>query len=165
MKYGCLNPNAKTTMYPVAASQYFKHDYPWFVYLDGSGHITLAVTASEKLFGCVASVPAGRGAGTSDLYWLSSATAGADYLPVITVDQGESFCFLADATPTLAQAGDACDLLVDNDGTAGYVDIGVSSTDVLIIQGPANGEPFKIAGAVANDVVVKMNHDEQQIDT
>jgi len=161
-RYGCLNPNPKTKMYPVAASQYFRPDYPWFVFLDGSGHLELAVTATNKLFGCVASVPTGRGSGSSDDYWLSSATAGQDELPVITVDQGEEFLFLSDGTPTASQAGNACDLLVDNDGTAGYVDIGTSSTDVLIIQG--RGVDWK-ADAGTADVVVKMNHDEQQIDT
>ena len=162
MRYGCLNPNPKTKMYPVAASQYFKHDYPWFVFLDGSGQVELAVTATDKIFGCVAAVPKGQGSGSSDAYWLSSATAGQDELPIITVDQNELFLFLADDTPTASQAGNACDLLVDNDGTAGYIDIGTSSTDVCIIQG--RGVDFK-ADAGTNDVVVKLNPAKRQTDT
>lgn len=161
MRYGCLSPNPKTIMYPVAASQYFRHDYPHFVFLDGSGHVELAVTATATIFGCVAAVPKGQGSGSSDDYWLSSATAGADELPIILTDEHESYLFLADDTPTASQAGDECDLLVDNDGTAGYIDIGTSSTDVCIIQG--RGVDFK-ADAGTNDVVVKINPEFRQHD-
>ena len=164
IRYGCLNPNAKTVEYPVAASQYFRHDGPNFVYLDSSGHLTLVVTATTTIFG-YAIVPKGGGAGTSpNDYWLSSAIAGADRIPVIVTDENEDYICLADALATAAQAGDECDLLTDNDGTACYVDIGTSSTDVLIIQGLASADPYKIAGAATNDVVVKINPEFRQHD-
>jgi len=162
MRYGCLNLNPKTTMYPVAASQYFRHDGPNFVYLDGSGHVLLALAATATIFGTVASVPKSQGAGSDDNYWLSSATAAQDELPIIHIDENESFLFLADDTPTASQAGDACDLDAVNDGTAYYVNIGTSSTDVCIIQG--RGVDFK-ADAGTNDVVVKLNPAKRQTDT
>ena len=161
MKYGCLHPNPKTTEYPVAAGVYFRHDQPNMVYVDASGNLALVVTATATVKG-VAIVPKGRGAGTSDDYYLSNATAAVDRFPVIDVDEGYNFIWLADDTPTASQAGDACDLLGDDDGTVFYVDIGTSSTDVCIIQG--RGVDYK-ADAAANDVVVKMNPAKRQTDT
>jgi len=161
-KYGPLSGAPfKTVEYPVAASQYFRHDGPNFVYLDGSGHVTLALAATATLFG-YAIIPKGTGAGTSNDYWLSSATAGADKVAVIPATQDVSYLCLADDTPTAAQAGDNCDLDAVNDGTAYYVDIGTSTTDVLIIQG--RGVDFK-ADAGANDVVVKIDPLKIQSDT
>jgi hypothetical protein len=165
IRYGCLNPNARTVEYPVAASQYFRHDGPNFVYLDGSGHVTLAIASTATLFG-YAIVPTGGGAGTSpNDYWLSSATAAADRIPVIHIDEDEDFICLADDLATASQAGNACDLDAVNDGTAYYVNIGTSSTDVLIIQGLASADPYKVAGAATNDVIVKMNPAKRQTDT
>ena len=77
IKYGPLDPAPKTKMYPVAASQYFYHEGESFVYLDSSGNVTKALTATGTIFGW-AIVPKGRGAGSSDDYWKSSATAAAD---------------------------------------------------------------------------------------
>ena len=154
MKYGCLHPNPETVEYPVTASQYFRHDGPNFVYLDSNGRVSLALAATATIFG-YAVIPKGGGAGTSpNDYWLSSATEGADKVPVIPATGNYSFLCLADATPTAAQAGDDCDLDAVNDGTAYYADIGETTTDVLIIQG--RGVDFK-ADAGANDVVVKIN--------
>jgi hypothetical protein len=163
-RYGCLNPNPKTRMMPVAASQYFRHDGPNFVFLDSSGHVTLALAATATLYG-YAITPRGQGAGSDDNYWLSSATAAQDEVPVIHIDDNEEFLCLADDTPTVSQAGNACDLDAINDGTAYYANIGTSSTDVLIIQGPANAAPYNKPDAVANDVVVRMNPAKRQTDT
>jgi len=161
LRYGCIYPVPETVEYPVAASQYFRHDAPNFVYLDSNGRVTLALAATATIFG-YAIVPKGRGAGTSDDYWLSSATAGADKIGVIPATANYSFLCLADDTPTASQAGNCCDLDAINDGTAYYVNIGTSSTDVLIIQG--RGVDFK-ADAGANDVVVKINPTKIQVDT
>lgn len=160
-RYGCLHPTPKTIMLPVAASQYFRHDAPNFVYLDGNGRVTLALAATATLYG-YAIIPKGRGAGTSDDYWLSSATAGADSVPVIPASENLEFLCLADDTPTAGQKGNACDLDAINDGTAYYVNIGTSSTDVVIIQ--ALGTDRK-ADAGANDVVVIINPAKIQADT
>lgn len=160
MKYGCLDPNPRTTEYPVAAGVYFRHDQPNIVFIDSSGNLALAVTATATVKG-VAIVPKGTGAGTNDNYYLSNG-AGVDRFPVIDVDEGYNFLWLADDTPTASQAGDACDLLGDDDGTVFYVNIGTASTEILIIQG--RGVDYK-ADAIANDVVVKMNPAKRQTDT
>lgn len=158
IKYGCITPNVVGREYPVAASQYFRHDGVNAVYLDGSGHVTLALTATATLKG-IAVVPKGRGAGSSDSYWLSNATAAVDKVFVIT-DLGAEYLLPADDTVTAAMAGNACDLISVNDGTATTVDVGTSSTDVFLIQ--AQGINY---GGAATDVVVKINPAKVQADT
>ena len=163
LKYGCLSPTApKTTEYPVAASQYFYHNGINVVYLDGSGNVTLALTATATVLG-IAVVPKGRGAGASDDYWLSSATAGADKIPVIDALDGYEFLLPADDTVTAAMRGNACDLIAANDGTATKVDVGTSSTDIFHIIDL--GTNRKGSDAVATDVVVKFNIAKRQADT
>ena len=161
LKYGCLHPAPETKEYPVAASQYFYHNGVNAVYLDGSGNVTLALTATATLLG-IAIVPKGRGAGASDNYWLSSATAAKDKIRVIPVSAQYEFLLPADATVTAAMKGNACDLIAVNDGTATQVDVGTSSTDVFIIQDL--GTNVK-ADASATDVVVKLNPAKVQADT
>lgn len=158
--YGCISPNVQTVEYPVAASQYFRHDGVNAVYLDGSGNVTLALTATATLLG-IALPPKGRGAGTDDSYWLSSATAGADKIPVVLAsDTNAKFLVPADDTVTAAMRGNACDLIAVNDGTATTADVGTSSTDVFIIQDL--GSKY---GGDATDVVIKINPAKIQADT
>ena len=161
MNYGCMHPSPKTTEYPVAGSQYFSHIGPNLVDIT-TGYITLAESADATVFG-VAVVPKGRGnpTNTSDLYWMSNAVDGVDKIPIIKVDSGYNFLFLADDTPTAAQAGDRCDILVANAANADYADIGENTTGVLIIQG--RGVDYD-ARAGANDVVVKLNPETRQSD-
>ena|SRR3990170_1214695 len=132
LKYGCLHPSPKTTEYPVAASQYFRHNGVNAVYLDSSGHVTLALTATTTLLG-IAIVPKGRGAGASDDYWLSSSTAGKDKVPVVLAKDGYEFLLPGNLTVTAAMTGGAWDLIAVNDGTATYVDLDTSTTDVFIV--------------------------------
>jgi hypothetical protein len=138
IKYGPLDPSPKTKEYPVAASQYFYHEGIAFVYLDSSGNLTKAITATTTLFGW-AIVPKGRGAGSSDLYWLSSATAGADKIPVVLASDNYEFLVPGIITVTAAMTGGAWDLLGVNDGsqtlaTGEAADFDTSSTDVLILN-------------------------------
>jgi hypothetical protein len=121
--------------------------------------VTLAISNTATLYG-IAIVPGGRGAGASDNYWLSSATAGKDEIPVIPVSENALFLCPADATPTIAQMGDACDLIAANNGTATTVNVGTSSTDVFLIKdiGSAHGGP-------AASVVVQINPAKVQADT
>ena len=161
MKYGPLETGYKTIELPVAASQYFYHNGVNAVYLDSNGRVTLALTATATLFG-VALPPAGRGAGASDDYWLSSSTAGKDKIAVIPVSENAQFLMPADATVTAAMRGNACDLIAVNDGTATTVDVGTSSTDVFLIEGL--GTDYK-ADAAATDVVVRINPAKVQADT
>lgn len=159
MKYGCITGVHRSKMYPVAASQYFNRAGGAFVYLDGSGHVTLALTATATIFG-YAAAPAGQGAGTDAGYWKSSATAGADKVPVIRITSELEFLVPSDGTPTISQAGDACDLIGVNDGTTQKADIGTSTTDVLIIQDIGTK-----AGGSTTDVIVKVNPAKIQADT
>ena len=161
LKYGCLSPAPKTKEYPVAATQYFYHNGINVVFLDGSGNATLALTATGTVLG-IAIVPKGRGAGTSDNYWLSSASAAADKIPVIDALDGYEFLLPADDTVTAAMNGNACDLIAVNNGTATTVDVGTSSTDIFhIIDLGTNVK----SDAVATDVVVKFNKAKRQADT
>lgn len=159
--YGCLHPCPKTKEYPVAASQYFYHEGFNACYLDSSGHVTGALTATATLLG-YAVVPKGRGAGTSDDYWLSSATAGADKIPVIDALDGYEFLAPGIITVTAAMTGGAWDIVAVNDGTATYVDFDTSSTDVVICTDL--GVNVK-AGAPITSGVVKFNPAKRQADT
>lgn len=162
IKYGCIDSGGvETVMLPVAASQFFYHNGVNAVYLDASGHVTLALTATATLYG-IAIPPTGRGAGTSDDYWKSSATAGADKIAVIPVRANARFCFPADDTVTAAMRGNACDLISVNDGTATTVDVGTSSTDVFLIEDQATN---LVAGSAATDVIVRINPAKVQADT
>ena len=154
----CLTGKMTAREYPVAASQYFYQNGTNLVYLDGSGHVTLALTATATLLGW-AVVPKGRGAGSSDNYWLSSSTAGEDKILVVT-DPDARFILPADDTVTEAMKGNACDIIAVNDGTATQVDVGTSSTDVLVIVDLGT----KYNGS-ATDVVVKINPLKYQADT
>lgn len=160
-KYGPLKAGVKTIELPVAASQYFRHDGVNAVYIDSSGHVTLALTATTTLFG-IAIVPKGRGAGTSDNYWLSSSTAAQDKIPVVPISENAQFLCKADDTVTIAMVGNACDLIAVNDGTATTVDVGTSSKDVFLIEG--RGVDYK-ADAAATDVVIRINPAKVQADT
>ena len=161
LKYGQLNPSATNTkILPVAASQYFYHNGVNAVYLDGSGNVTLALTATATLYG-VAIVPTGMGAGTDPLVWKSSATAGADKIPVIPISDDDEFIFPSDGTVVAGDRGNACDLAAVNDGTATYVTRATDSTKVFIIQDLATN---RVSNALATDIIVKLNIAKQQAD-
>lgn len=163
IKYGCITPNVVGREYPVAASQFFRHDGVNAVYLDGSGNVLLAVSATATLKG-VAIVPKGRGAGSSDNYWKSNATAAVDSVFVITDLDAEyllpaGYTTIADTTITAALAGNAVDLIAVNDGTVTFVDADTGTTDVFIVQ--AAGSKY---GGAATDIVVKLNPAKIQAD-
>lgn len=158
-KYGCITGVPRSKMYPVAASQYINRSTGAFVFLDASGHVEVAITATQKLFGYVG-CPAGSGAGTSADYWKSSATAGADKIPVIRINSDNEFLMPADDTVTVSMAGNAADLVSVNDGTAQQIDVGTTTNDVFLIQDVGTK-----AGGTTTDVIVKINPAEIQIDT
>lgn len=162
LKYGCLDPCPKTKEYPVAASQYFQHNGFTPVYLDSSGHLTGALTNTATLLG-VAVISKGRGntTNTSDLYWLSSATAGADKLPVILASDNYQFLAPGIIDCTAAMLGGAWDIIGVNSASTHYVDLDTSSTDVVIAVD--KGINVK-ADAVSTDVVVIINPAKIQAD-
>ena len=158
-KYGCLDPRARSKEYPVEASQYFYHNGVNAVVINPDGYAQLALTADQKISG-IAVVPGGMGAGTNPLYWLSSATAGEDKIPVILAVERCSFLLPSDDTVTEAMKGSSCDLLSVNDGTATEVDVGTSTNDLFTIQDLG----VNVHGAAsATDVVVKININEIQV--
>ncbi len=159
VKYGCITPSVETKEYAVAASQYFYHDGSSFVYLDGSGNVTLGLSATTTLIG-YAIVPKGKGAGTSNSYWLSSATTGADKIAVIT-DPKARYLVPSTATVTAGMKGDTADLGGVNDGTQQYIRAGTQTLDVLIIEDVGTS----ITGGAATDGVVKINPTKFQADT
>ena len=166
MTYGCMNPNAKTTMMPVADSQYFQHAGHNVVYVDSTtGYLTAALTdtGTSMVFG-VAIIPKGRGntTNTSDDYWLSSATAGADWVPVIKAEDDYEFLFISNGTPVIADTASDCDLVNVNTASAKTIAIATSTNDDFIIQGLGVDLNSK---ATTADVVVKFNIEEIQADT
>lgn len=162
LKYRCLKLNPKIVEVPVAASQYFYHNGHNMVYLDGSGHATLVLTATATYYG-FAIVPKGRGAGSSDNYWLSSSTAGKDKIRVIPISGNEDATFLlpADTTVTAAMKGNAVDFVSVNDGTSTYVNTSASSTDMMLVEDVGTS----VAGGAATDGVFKFNPAKVQADT
>jgi hypothetical protein len=157
----CLHPDPETTEYPVAASQFFYHNGVNAVFLNSSGHLELALTATATILG-IAIVPKGRGAGTSDDYWKSSATAGADKIPVILATSGYKFLLPGNITATAAMRGGAWDLIAVNDGTATTLDLDTSTTDVFIVDDLGVNV---VAGAAVTDVVARINPLKVQADT
>ncbi len=163
IKYRCLHPNPKTVEYPVTASQYFQHNGLNLVYQDGNGRLTGALTAQATIFGIVVDVPKGRGntTNTDDDYWLSSATEGADKLPVILAEDGYEFLMPGIITTTVAMLGGAWDHVNVNTASTKYVDLDTSSTDLVI----ARRLGTTVAGGGATDVVIVMNPLKIQADT
>ena len=165
MTYGCTNPNVKTTMMPVVGSQYFQHAGHNIVYVDASGYLTGALTdtSSSKVFG-TAIIPKGRGntTNTSDDYWMSSATAAADYVPVIKADNpGYEFLWISNGTPVVTSSGDDMDIVNVNTASTKTIAIATSTNDDLIQQGI--GVDYN-AKATTADVVVAFNKVEIQAD-
>ncbi|MDQ3022754.1 MAG: hypothetical protein M3R36_19645 [Bacteroidota bacterium] len=163
MKYGCITGSHKSKEYPVAASQLFNRSAGGaFVIMNASGHIQLALSATATIFG-FAIVPLGLaqvpGSSTSAI-WQSSATAGADRLPVIT-NKDALFLLKASVAPTQSQLGDAVDLIGVNDGTVQQINPAAGATDVVIINALGSDTQY---GGVSTDVVVKMNPAKLQAD-
>ena len=163
--YGLVRGNANIGSYfPVAADQYFHHGYGGFVELNSSGHITIADSASEVLLGWAMFPESGTGAAASTVdYWLSSATAGADKLFVIT-DLNAWFSMPiwtggAIDEMTQAQVGGAVNISYTNGSTAGqFADLNDTGSDDIILIRDWNSEDTSI-------VIVQMNPKEIQVST
>lgn len=152
--YGCVTGVADSTAkeYPVAAGQYFYHTGINFVDIT-SGYVTKAETADTALYGFVI-VPKGRGDGTDDSYFYSGTTAGK-YKFLVVTDLSALFLLPSDAAPAITDNGKLCDIIAANDsnGTAEYIDIGTSTTDVIQI---VDYDGTKYGGAT-NSVLCRIN--------
>lgn len=121
---------------PVAASQYFNPRGGSVIYLDSSGHVTLALTATTTVFGW-AMVPHSFLYGTTDHangYKISSSTAGADTLFVYPFACNPGMILKMPCTTSgavIARRGELVDMVAVNDGTAQYVNTAASSTDIF----------------------------------
>ena len=152
LKYRCLTPNVEVKEYPVAASQIFYHNGAQFCYLDSSGNVTVGVTATTTVLG-FALVPKGRGAGASDSYWKSSATAAADKIAVI-VDPNAEFLVPLDDSMDKTDIGKGCDIVLTTADGSGpqLIDLDTGSNDIVRIT--ALGTTCQ--EGLATDAVVKI---------
>jgi hypothetical protein len=152
LKYRCLTPNVQVEEHAVAASQKFYHEGGAFCYLDSSGHVTVAVTATTTLYGWVL-VPQGQGLSGDDSYWQSSATAGASKVQVI-VDEDARFLAPLDDDITIANLGDALDVVLTTaDGSQQLLDVGTTDNDVARIVGLGTS----LKGGTVSDAIVKIH--------
>ena len=161
-RYGCLEPNPVTVMYPCNADEVWHHDGANVCLLDASGYITQALGSSGSVFG-YAIVPGGMGAGTAVASWKAGAD-GVDVIPVIPASAGYEFLLPSNGTPTIANIGHCVDIANDSaaDTTASLVDMATSTDDIFIVVGV--GTDYH-AGCSSSDVVVKFNPAERQADT
>jgi len=142
INYGPVVGNWDIHDEPVAASQIFHPTGGHLVYMDSSGHMTLALTAIGHLYGwCFAprSFEVGSTA-ASNGYFTSSSTAGGTKLPVASFARNPGMRFKMPTTASgglavQARVGEACDIVGVNDGTAQYATPGTASTNVLLFDG------------------------------
>lgn len=159
-KLGAITGVHRSREYPVAASQKFNRTGGAFVTLDSSGNIRLALTADTVIFGwAVVPQGVGSGLGTDPLVWQSSATAGADRLPVITKLSNE-YLMPSSAAVTEAMKDLAYDLIAVNDGTQQVLNVGASATSLLIVTatGTAAGANSTSYGVVRINPVKQIAH-------
>jgi hypothetical protein len=71
----------------------------------------------------------------------------------VITDPSAEYFIPSNATVTVAQAGDECDIIGVNDGTAQTADSAGTTTEMLIIQDVGT----KISGGAATDVIVKIS--------
>ena len=150
---------------PVAASQIFHPQGGAIVYLDSSGHVTLALTATDKIWGW-AFVPRSYEVGSTNAsngYWTSSSTAAADKVMVAPFAMNIGMLFKMPTTSAgglavRARSGETCDIVGVNNGTVQYATPGTTSTDVLLfITLDPDGD--------TNSALFTANEDELQKDT
>lgn len=163
VRYGPVIGNYNTVMLPVTASQKFHPNGGAFVFLDSNGRVSIALSASQALFGW-ALVPRSLTTATelSNGYWTSSSTEGGSKVPVIVAAMNLGVTFRAPCGTGLAVAarcGEVCDLLLaSNSGAVQYVDTSLSTHDVVAIVGlPKDGD--------TNSILVTFNPNEIQRDT
>lgn len=162
LRYGHIKGGKNGDWLPIAASQKIHPNGGKVVYLDTSGHVTIAVSATNKIYGW-AELPNSLKVGSTDAsngYWTSSSTAAADSCFVITDVTAvfEMPCYTGTSFAD-ARVGETCDILLASaDGTRQYAQPGTTTTDVLIVRG---GPP---SGATTS-ILISLNDDEMQRDT
>jgi len=121
LKYGWVRGGKVSTPVPLAASQTFKAQSGRFVYLDGSGHATVADDGANELFGFA-----------EESERTSSSTAALESANVI-VDPSAVFRIpVAAGTYVITMRGKTCDILIDASGIQG-ADLTANADEVFII--------------------------------
>jgi hypothetical protein len=165
VRYGPVQGMTGLKVYemPVAATQYFNPTGTFFCYLDSSGHVVMAITATQYLFGWVfapTSFDAGSTAATNG-YFTSSSTAAATKLLVAPFVANPGMVMrvkVATGLAVRARVGEVIDLVGVNDGTAQYADTTASTNDLLsVVDLPSDGD--------TNTILVVANPLEVQKDT
>lgn len=165
VRYGPVIGNYNTVMLPVADAMKFHPNGGAFVYLDANGKVSIALTATEFLFGW-ALVPRSLATATdiSNGYWtsLTAASTGVSKVPVIVAAMNPGVTFRVPCGAGLAVAaeiGEAGDIiLTSNNGTVQSVGTATSDHDVvLMVALPEDGD--------TNSILVTFNPNEIQRDT
>lgn len=162
--YGMVRGNQSMgARFPVAASQYFHHGYGGWVEIDTAGHILVADSDSEKLFGWAQFPESGVGAGAvGSAYWLSSASAGEDELFVQT-DLSAWFSMPlwtggAIDVGSQARVGEKIGITYTNGTTAGQeADLNNTRSDNILLVKDWDSEDTSI-------IIVQINVLEMQVD-
>jgi len=163
VRYGPVIGDYRAVELPVAASQMFHPNGAAFVYLDSSGYVTLAITATTYLFGWALVPRSLAGTDLANGYWTSNATAGASKVPVIAAAMNPKVAYRVPTTAAgglavAARIGECSDLVGVNDGTIQYATPGTNATDVLLnVALPEDGD--------TNSIIVTFNPNTIQRDT
>lgn len=164
VRYGPVIGNYNTIMFPVTDSQKFHPNGGAFVFLDSSGFVSIALTATQSLFGWAMVPRSLAGAHATLGYWTSGAVAvaGTSYVPVIVAAMNLGVTFRVPCGTGLAVAtecGEAGDIiLTSNNGTVQSVGTATSTHDVVLMVGlPEDGD--------TNSLLVTFNPNEIQRDT
>ena len=121
IKYGWVRGGKTSVSKPLAASQVFKARSGRFVYLDGSGNITVADDGADEIFGFA-----------EESERTSNSTAAVEYANII-IDPTAVFRIpVAAGTYAKTMDGKHCDILIDANGIQG-ADLTAAADDVLIV--------------------------------
>ena len=139
VKYGRVTALGRPMRLPFAASQPFHNRGAAFVLVDSSGYVTAGIAASTALFGwfeCPGWSPGSVlvTSTTGGYVWTSSSVAGTDYSGVVPAVVGEQFRCPTDAALEETHFGAAADIVVQT-GNIQQVDLGTTSTDLLLVLG------------------------------
>lgn len=151
VRYGPVIGNYFAIEHPVANAQKFHPNGASFVYLDGSGHVTVAATNQATLFGWAMAPRSLKGTHATAGYWTSGA-AGVDKVPVIVAAANLHVVFrvplyLPATTPAVQdRCGEGAE--INTLGATTYmqtVDLAATAVMVLLVVGlPEDGDTTSI---------------------
>ncbi len=139
LKYGRVTNLGRPMRLPFAASQPFHARGAAFVTVDSSGYVTAGVAADTALFGwweCPGWSPGATevSSTTGGYVFTTSSVAGTDYAGVVPAVPGEQYRCPTDAALAETYFGAAADIVVQT-GNIMQVDVGTTTTDILLVLG------------------------------